>query len=600
MAPAGALLGAVLSFHRSTIEPLVFFLLAALPLLALVRYSIQQERWQKERVDHPEDTGTELSYSAMGLTIVLVSIALGMPNVSMRQITRYARQLLAGPADQSEQVAESLGISRGEWDARVMGDRSIPALPRQHLIGTGPELDQNVVMQVRTNPAPAELARRPYWRSMTFDSYTGDGWTNGDTQTMNYQAAELVSDLPQAPYQIVHQEIRTVATTGGLLHSAGTLITADHDFRVIWRKPQDQGQPGESDLLAATIQASRYQLESWLPNPTARELRMAGNAYPDWIEERYLVLPSPLPSRVLTLTHEFEISAPNPYDRAVAIENYLRTFTYTLDLPPPPTDQDIVDYFLFDLREGYCDYYASAMVVLARSTGLPARLAVGYAGGSAGQDGTSMIITEADAHSWAEIYFPDIGWIEFEPTSGRSAIERPAEAEIAEVPEEWQALQSRGSFPTILSRISRVWWIGLALPLIVVAAWRAWDAWRLRRLDPAGTSEILFIRLVAHGRRLRSSSRTGDTPLEFVSRLLDRVATLAAGKRWSGRMIPILYQARSLVDLHVITQYSAHSPDRSDQLDAIRTWRQLNWRLWLVWIWSLSHRPQKKIPRGSR
>ena len=79
----------------------------------------------------------------------------------------------------------------------------------------------------------------------------------------------------------------------------------------------------------------------------------------------------------------------------------------------------MVDYFLFDLRQGYCDYYASAMIVFARSRGLPARLAVGYASGEYDPVSDQFLVTEADAHSWPEIYFPEYGWIPFEPTAAQ-------------------------------------------------------------------------------------------------------------------------------------------------------------------------------------
>jgi transglutaminase-like putative cysteine protease len=81
---------------------------------------------------------------------------------------------------------------------------------------------------------------------------------------------------------------------------------------------------------------------------------------------------------VLALARDLTATEPTPFDRARAIEAYLRTYPYTLDLPSPKLDRDVVDYFLFDLRQGYCDYYATSMVVLARAAGLPARLAVGY------------------------------------------------------------------------------------------------------------------------------------------------------------------------------------------------------------------------------
>ena len=82
----------------------------------------------------------------------------------------------------------------------------------------------------------------------------------------------------------------------------------------------------------------------------------------------------------------------------------------------------MADYFLFDLKQGYCDYYATSMVVLARAAGLPARLVVGYANGSYDHERAQYIVTENYAHSWVEIYFADIGWVEFEPTSSQPVI----------------------------------------------------------------------------------------------------------------------------------------------------------------------------------
>ena len=116
-------------------------------------------------------------------------------------------------------------------------------------------------------------------------------------------------------------------------------------------------------------------------------------------------------------------SEPTPYDRVRSIERYLRTFPYTLDVPHPPASRDLVDYFLFDLKEGYCDYYASAMVVLARAAGIPARLAIGYASGDYNEKSRRFMVTGADAHSWVEVDFPNTGWVPFEPTASRPLLE---------------------------------------------------------------------------------------------------------------------------------------------------------------------------------
>ena len=111
-------------------------------------------------------------------------------------------------------------------------------------------------------------------------------------------------------------------------------------------------------------------------------LRQSGENYPDWVSQRFLALPAEVPDRVKALAIRLTASGITPYDRAVAIEEYLRTYPIYLDVPYPPPQRDVTDYFLFDLKKGYCDYFATAMVVLARGAGIPARLAIGYATGT--------------------------------------------------------------------------------------------------------------------------------------------------------------------------------------------------------------------------
>ena len=88
--------------------------------------------------------------------------------------------------------------------------------------------------------------------------------------------------------------------------------------------------------------------------------------YPQQIRQYYLQLPDDLPARVRNLAFEITVNQTNPYDQAAAIETYLRQYPYTLDVPAPPAGRDQADFFLFDLQQGYCDYYATTMVVLAR------------------------------------------------------------------------------------------------------------------------------------------------------------------------------------------------------------------------------------------
>lgn len=138
----------------------------------------------------------------------------------------------------------------------------------------------------------------------------------------------------------------------------------------------------------------------------------------DSIYVRYLQLPKELPQRVNKLASEITSASDNDYDRVKAIETYLsKNYKYTLKPGNVPDDRDFVDYFLFDSKQGYCTYYASAMTVLVRSIGIPARYVEGYILPSKPVSGNSYEVTNKEAHAWVEVYFEGFGWISFEPTS---------------------------------------------------------------------------------------------------------------------------------------------------------------------------------------
>ena len=143
-------------------------------------------------------------------------------------------------------------------------------------------------------------------------------------------------------------------------------------------------------------------------------LRAAPRDYPPAIVERYLQIPPSLPDRVYGLAAELVAGAGNPYDMAVAVESYLREMEYS-GLPIfLPNEADAVDYFLFEARESYSDYFASAMAMMLRTQGVPTRLVLGFGPGEIDPEG--YVVRDSDNHSWPEVYFPGLGWAPFEPT----------------------------------------------------------------------------------------------------------------------------------------------------------------------------------------
>jgi protein-glutamine gamma-glutamyltransferase len=159
----------------------------------------------------------------------------------------------------------------------------------------------------------------------------------------------------------------------------------------------------------------RYFGVSRLPTIQPAKLRAAPTDYSENIRDTYLQLPQ-LDKRILPFTQSVTARATNPYDKAVAIESYLRTrFTYTLDLSGKP-DKDPLANFLFTTRAGHCEYFASAMTIMLRSIGIPSREVNGFLPGEYNDLGGDYIVRASDAHSWVETYFPGTGWVTFDPT----------------------------------------------------------------------------------------------------------------------------------------------------------------------------------------
>jgi len=592
VSPAGVLLMATLSYVGGPSAVTVLLLGATLLLLAVVGYTAHVREWQSAAIDFP-DLNFDMSVVIIGLSLLLVTMAAVTPSLSLRQLRRWWEELDRRPSERFERAAESLGVEQQPRSAPATVFDVIRGggLPRRHLIGAGPELSERVVMTVQTGDLRpwereqvGEMDSRPppryYWRSLTYDAYTGRGWyAPGQLEMVYYDAGApaITTTLPFTvgqTFRTVRQTVTVVdeRATEGLLHVAGALVAADHDYRVAWRGP--------GDMFAATIEAEMYRADSLLPVVTEAQLRAASGEYPVGVRARYLHLPDTVPERVLALARDLTATAPTPYDRAAAIEAYLRTIPYSLDVEVPPHDRDVADFFLFDLRTGYCGYYATAMVVLARAAGVPARLVEGYASGDYDALDARYVVTEADAHAWAEVYFPGYGWVEFEPTAGFAPVERAVEGEAPLWPEPTEMLSPALSpLRRWWGALSRTWWAGVlggaallaALATAVVLGGWAADAWRLRRLDLGEAAATLYRRLRRSAQRLPIDLYPGDTPYEFAAALSEVVSAT-----------PSADAVRAVIDFHVRASYSPRPPDEAERLQAIRAGRQLGWRLWLL------------------
>ena len=307
-------------------------------------------------------------------------------------------------------------------------------------------------------------------------------------------------------------------------------------------------QPDTLSLRSAGREFKRgetYAVTASVSQAEPEDLRLAGLDYPTWALAKYTQLPPELPQRVRDLGAELTAGAETPYDKAKAVEAYLKTLPYSLTMNPPPYNSDGVDHFLFNERRGYSEYFASAMTVLLRTQGIPARMVTGYTVGQQVPDEDIYIVADSNSHGWVEVFFPGYGWIGFEPTPGASipiaappVIEdKPLDfvlpAEDLDVPlcdddeelddcEEEFLLEPTASpeQESLLVQWARQYlpWLGGVLAAAAVIAALGWLFWR-RYLTPSADPSTVFRRLAFLGRLNAVGPAAWQTPYQYMRRL---------------------------------------------------------------------------------
>jgi hypothetical protein len=350
-------------------------------------------------------------------------------------------------------------------------------------------------------------------------------------------------------------------------------------------------RPGNTYLAVSSLSAASIE-----------DLQAAGEEYPEWVTSQYLELPSDLSPRVAELANQVTANAVTPFDKVVALEQFLRTFPYNDQIPAPPDNANAVNYFLFEIQQGYCDYYASSFAMMARSLGIPARVAAGYSQGEYVPESDAYRVREYNGHAWPEVFFPGYGWIEFEPTAAELEIVREHRQDDAALdgptpePTSDPFLEKAEPFDREDFGESNIpegagfdeaaagpagWWIGLGAMLLVVALaaflmLRPSPQRQQRALrDPQFTVK-LYGRLLHWARRLRLPLLPSQTPNEQAALLVRAVPE-------GGSAI------QSITELYVQDLYSPAGPDEQVSRQAMADWGGLQPVLRRAWLRSRLH-----------
>ena len=430
------LLGAALIVNLSAtladlLGYLVLFMVAALLLWLRAALHGRQDGWQRRRVNENADvpgaimrSGVVFIGGSVLLAWVLTSVAVAAP---LTAVWNNLDTVWDGVQDRLDVVFGGLGSAGSRFNGTNFGSTL-------QISGQWNSSDEPVLS--------VAVDRAVYLRATTYDIYTGHAWDQSPGGERQVGAEQLLfpKDAPEAP-TLDAFDIQTIQVAIQQ-PSARTLFTAGYPIRAFL--PVHLVEVGGQQFLGA-VQAttsipagSSYSMTVALSEATQAQLRNAGTNYPAAVTQLYLGT-NTLTQRTKDLARQIAqgAGATNPYDQASALAEFLqgKDFSYNTTAPVSgDPNRDAVDYFLFDPqhgRVGFCEHYATAMVEMARSLGIPARMAAGYAPGQRvqaqpGAQDTSSVwqVRKRNAHAWAELYFPGYGWQIFEATKSINPVVR--------------------------------------------------------------------------------------------------------------------------------------------------------------------------------
>jgi transglutaminase-like putative cysteine protease len=421
--PAGIIILFIQYFDplvKSRIWFLGTFIFFCLLLIARTTFLHNRDRWLENRTNLPPELGFDFIRLSFYLTSVIVIFSLWIPGISsslpgihgiVDPIKREWNELSESMENAFASLKATIGVSSDYYGTTLK-------------IGRGNSLSSEVMFQgtIRGNlPKGVRL----YWKARTYDYYDGQQWQSLSNQAILWNPDNTELILPPMKERWETEFTVTSSTFYKTMIAPAQALWINRRGEVdVFKDPDNTTDIISFRSLLSIRPGITYFGQSALNQATIFDMRHAKVDYPNWIKQRYLQLPDSITPRTRQLAEDITKGLSNPYDKVNAIIQFMRnTYKYVDVVPEAPENQDIVDWFLFDQREGFCNYYASSVVVMLRSLGIPSRLSAGYATGQDLKDGNYLIL-QKDAHAWPEVYFPELGWVEFEPTASIASIVR--------------------------------------------------------------------------------------------------------------------------------------------------------------------------------
>jgi transglutaminase-like putative cysteine protease len=385
-------------------------------LMGRLYYLESHQRWKAKRAMVDSGAGFDVGRGVLVSASLLIFTAWGLPAIPrlLRPGTVEQQKMVDFWQPLQERLANMVS------DLRAPRTASVDFYSKNLWLGTEISGEETPIFSVTVSERRAG-GYLFYWRGYSYDQYQGGRWSNTVEDYHAVNPADWPQELPEwRARQKIDLEYTWLYPRSRIVYLPGSPLEVSRQVNWIAEENAD-GLDGVSIIAETSIyQDEKLEAEALVSVPAKADLEAAGTEYPEWVVARYLQLPENLPQRIRDLAVEITDGIESPFEQAQAVTRYLReNMKYSQTVEPAPEGEDPIAWFLFESRQGFCNYYASAEVLMLRSLGIPARMTAGFAQGDV-QDGPNTFVVQLKhAHAWPEVYFPGIGWVEFEPTVSR-------------------------------------------------------------------------------------------------------------------------------------------------------------------------------------
>lgn len=474
----------------------LLFLLASRLFWLNRKFILEGDGYKVER-----EAGESISQLAAVLGILLVFLAWNLETI-IRSFTPGTSEY-----ERVSELWQNIQMSLQNNFVSLQGTTTLTGTyPGGMELGSQTPEDPSPAFLVELISEPSEAAKY-YWRVKSFYEYR-DGHWQAPIAVDNNEAALKTEEYSGSPFlSTLSTRYFWQSADGSVIPYSGRFSSLDIPFRLTTSE-KPVGQSGDVQVFPVDLikEGDVFHLNSAMFTGSQLTLREINSSIPSDISASSLQLPETVPARVRELAKEIAIGN-TVAERVMSVTRFLRTqYKYKNQIPSPPRGKDPVDWFLFEKKEGFCTYFATAEVILLRAAGIPARMAVGYSQGERMEN--TYLVRLNDAHAWPEVYFPDIGWLPFEPTvnEGEPPYSNPPESDQDEnddlTPEERRGNINEVPQNEIVPNIpepeteqvfQNSWMLFIALALLVcVVFWMLWLKLKKRlRLKPFRLPKIL-------------------------------------------------------------------------------------------------------------